>query len=100
VLKIYRSNFLTEGVIGQIPATGYGGNVNQSTIALCWIHEIEKELEENGKILQSKLSAEGEQCILGQFVDAYCKETNTIYQFQGCFSHGCKNVTMVTIKTL
>ena len=27
-LQIYRANFLTEDTIGQIPATGYGGNGN------------------------------------------------------------------------
>lgn len=41
-LKIYRSNFLTNNVIGQIPPSGYGGNVNQSAIALCWLRGIEK----------------------------------------------------------
>ena len=45
-LKIYRANFLTENTIGQIPTTGYGGNVNQSAIALCWISELQRELEE------------------------------------------------------
>ena len=24
-------------------------------------------------------------------VDGYCKETTTIYQFHGCYFHGCKN---------
>jgi tRNA(Glu) U13 pseudouridine synthase TruD len=22
-------------------------------------------------------------------VDGYCKETNTVYEFQGCYFHGC-----------
>ena len=22
-------------------------------------------------------------------VDGYCKETDTVYEFQGCFMHGC-----------
>jgi hypothetical protein len=56
-LKIYRANFLTEETIGQIPATGYGGNVNQSAIALCWISQLIKE----GLSLRSKLSPEGEE---------------------------------------
>jgi hypothetical protein len=36
-LKIYRSNFLTEETIGQIPTCGYGTDINQSAIALCWL---------------------------------------------------------------
>ena len=89
-LKIYRSNFLTNNVIGQIPPSGYGGNVNQSTIALCWLKDIERELEMEDKYLASKLSAEGEQRILGRRVDGYCAETCTIYQFHRCFYHGCE----------
>jgi hypothetical protein len=77
-------------VIGQIPPSGYGGNVNQSAIALCWLRGIEKELEEEDKHLASRLSAEGEQRILGRHVDGYCAETCTIYQFHGCFYHGCE----------
>ena len=88
-LKIYRSNFLTKNVIGQIPATGYGGNINQSTIALCWLKEISDELAENGLELISKLSVSGEQHIMGYYVDGYCADTCTIYQFHGCFFHGC-----------
>ena len=86
-LKIYRANFLTEETNGQIPATGYGGNVNQSVIALCWI----SQLIEEGISLRSKLSPEGEEKILNRFVDGYCAATNTIYQFHGCFFHGCRN---------
>ena len=89
-LKIYRANFLTEKTIGQIPASGYGGNVNQSVIALCWIGQLTQQLEEEGFSLRSKLSPEGETKILNRFVDGYCAETNTIYQFHGCFFHGCR----------
>ncbi len=31
----------------------------------------------------------GEKVILGKKVDGYSKETNTVYQFHGCFWHGC-----------
>jgi G:T-mismatch repair DNA endonuclease (very short patch repair protein) len=89
-LKIYRTIFLNEETIGQIPAQGYGGNVNQSTIALYWLRGVAEELRERGFLLSSKLSADGERCILGHFVDGYCESTRTIYQFHGCFFHGCK----------
>jgi G:T-mismatch repair DNA endonuclease (very short patch repair protein) len=90
-LKIYRSNFLEKNVIGQIPAEGYGGNVNQSTIALYWLRDVETALNENDLVLRSKLSPQGEIMILNKHVDGYCEGTNTIYQFHGCFFHGCKN---------
>ena len=62
--------------------------------------EIEDELRENSMQLNSRLSVGGETQILGHFVDGFCAETNTIYQFHGCFYHGCKNVTMVTHTTM
>jgi len=31
-------------------------------------------------------------------VDGYCKETTTIYQFHGCYFHGCKNWIRITIR--
>ena len=90
-LKIYRGNYLEKNTIGQIPTNGYGGvKVNQSVIALCWLREIEKELCEKGFILDSRLSVKGEQKILDRYVDGYCEQTRTIYQFHGCFYHGCK----------
>ena len=88
-LKIYRTNFLIQETIGQIPASGYGGNVNQSAIALRWLQEIEKDLYENGLELISKFSIEDEQRVMGHFVDGFCPETNAVYQFHGCFYHGC-----------
>ena len=42
-------------------------------------------------MLRSKLSPQGEIMILNKYVDGYCEGTNTIYQFHGCFFHGCKN---------
>ncbi|CAB3982959.1 DNA polymerase [Paramuricea clavata] len=88
-LKIYRSNFLVKDTIGQIPAKGYGTQVKQSVIALYWLREIETELHESDLFLQSNLSVEGETRVLGRYVDGYCKATRTIYQFHGCFFHGC-----------
>jgi G:T-mismatch repair DNA endonuclease (very short patch repair protein) len=32
-----------------------------------------------------------EQTILGRKVDGFDKTTNTVYQFHGCFWHGCPN---------
>ncbi|CAB3982341.1 DNA polymerase [Paramuricea clavata] len=89
-LKIYRSNFLVKDTIGQIPAKGYGTQVKQSVIALYWLREVENELAESDYFLQSNLSVDGETQIMGRYVDGYCESTRTIYQFHGCFYHGCQ----------
>ncbi len=87
-LKIYSACFLKRNTIGQIPAVGYSG-VKQSIYALCWLGDIEKDLNENDESLESALSENGERYILKRPVDGFCPETNTIYQFHGCFYHGC-----------
>ncbi len=87
-LKIYSACFLKKNTIGQIPAVGYSG-VKQSIHGLCWLDQIEKDLNESGNSLESALSARGEKVILKHSVDGFCPETNTIYQFHGCFYHGC-----------
>ena len=70
-----------------MPEMGYRGNVNQSLIALCWLHEINETCEP----IEYRLSREGERKILGRFLDSYCEESNTLYQFHWCFYHGCVN---------
>ncbi|GFY74898.1 uncharacterized protein TNIN_225431 [Trichonephila inaurata madagascariensis] len=45
---------------------------------------------EGHRILHA-LNGTGEQKIAGYSVDGFCKETNTVYQYQGCFHHGCEN---------
>lgn len=36
------------------------------------------------------MGAFGERKILDRYVDGFCEETNTVYQFHGCFYHGCE----------
>lgn len=52
--------------------------------------EVETELNIEGKTLNSKLSRNGETRILGRYVDGYCSQDRTVYQFHGCVYHGCK----------
>ena len=85
-LKIFRFNFLRKKCIGIIPATGYRGKVNQSLIGLVWLSEINKQL---GGRLEYKCSLTGEKKILDRYVDRFYN--NIVYQFRGCFFHGCPN---------
>jgi hypothetical protein len=55
------------------------GNVSKGE--KLWIHSIEEELGRN--IEQNKR--------IGRYnVDGYDEETNTVYEFLGCFFHGCR----------
>jgi hypothetical protein len=40
--------------------------------------------------IQHAHSPEGEKYICGRRVDGYNAKTNTVYQFHGCYWHGCK----------
>jgi G:T-mismatch repair DNA endonuclease (very short patch repair protein) len=66
----------------------------QETIAV--IKQSKKEMFSNGSItwlntfsnVQHALNG-GEINICGKKVDGFNKETNTVYQYHGCFWHGC-----------
>ena len=52
------------------------------------IEWLEFVIRTEGIVIQYKYSKEGQFKINGRFVDGYCKETNTIYQFHGDYWHG------------
>ncbi|CAH1099800.1 unnamed protein product [Psylliodes chrysocephalus] len=83
--KIFRRNFLKEGMIGIIPKH-YRWRDNQSQIgiqSLLW--------EENCRSINIHHAAKGrENVIAGAKVDGFCNETNQIFEFHGCIWHGCK----------
>ena len=53
-------------------------------MGLIWLQQVSKDKPR----FFSKLT-KGEKKIARAFVDRFDEETNTIYQFQGCFYHGC-----------
>ena len=84
-MHIFRSCFLREKTIGVLPSLGYRCRINQSIIALIWLEKISK----NKIHFFSKLHSCGEKKIGGDYVDGFDEDTNTIYQFHGCYYHGC-----------
>jgi len=86
--KVFRNRFLKPGTIGFIPGGGYSCNRNYSKKALLWILHMEEE--DNCKILHARNEREIRLPELPRFsVDGYCAETRTVYEFMGCFFHGC-----------
>ena len=81
-MAVYRSNYMPEKTIGvtkDVPKNTF------SKISIRWLKYI------SGKeYIQHEMSG-GEHFIstVG-LVDGFCKKTNTVYEFQGCFWHGCQ----------
>ena len=83
---IYRSRFLpvnTIGIADEAQVDTY------SVKSIKWLQYIAQK--ENIRIRHA--CNEGEKCIIANGktykVDVYCKDTKTIYQFHGCYWHGC-----------
>ena len=86
-MAIYKNEFLPEKTIGVMKETQPD---TYSFKSIKWMKYLEStnyikiQHALNGKEVKIKIN--------GQIykVDGYCKETNTIYQFHGCYFHGCK----------
>lgn len=77
------------------PQNGWSGNqVDQSQVALEWLHFEDWKLGETGRVRHVRNSRDGEVKVLTTaqeyFVDGYDQETKTVYEFHGCLYHGCK----------
>lgn len=84
---VYRSMLMETKTIGIIPLHGFNPSKIYSNIALQWIKYI--SYSEN-KFIQHLRN--GGEVKFGKYsVDGYCKDTKTIYEFNGCYWHGCGN---------
>lgn len=82
-MAIYRSKYLIENTIAILEEEFHKDTYSKESI--CWLDYI---MEQDKINIQHALN-DGEKILLGNRVDGYCEETNTVYQFHGCFWHGC-----------
>ncbi|CAH1104349.1 unnamed protein product [Psylliodes chrysocephalus] len=83
--KVFRRNFLKPNTIGIIPKRGYRWQDNQSTIAIRWLIWEGKQ-----RNINIQHAANGKEArIAGVKVDGYSEETRQIFEFEGCYYHGC-----------
>ena len=52
---------------------------------------VGKKISENKTRFFSELHSSGEKKIGGDYVDGFDEDMNTVYQFHGCYYHGCLN---------
>lgn len=81
---VFRKEFVSSPIM-LVPATGLTNRDNYSKISIQWL--TQESLTQN-IFIQHALNA-GEKRIGRYRVDGFCEETNTIYEFLGCFYHGC-----------
>ena len=93
----WRKHCLEEKTIAVEPLRGWrGAKVTHSAKALQWLYHEEESMQKKDpspdKILHVRNG--GEQCVTtstdSYFVDGFNPATNTVYQFNGCFWHGCR----------
>ena len=93
----YRKKCLQEYTIAAEPDRGWHGKSKPHSFAsMEWLHWIDHQLKQERHSTENVLAHagnKGEHMIrLGArkiHVDGYDSQTNTLYEFQGCFFHGC-----------
>ena len=88
----WRRENLEEELIVLKPQNGWRGNqVNQCKVGLEWLYFEDWKLRGVGCVRHGRNG--GEQKVLTPaavyFVDGYDSETTTVFEFQGCYYHGC-----------
>ena len=83
--KVYRSLYLKPEEIAVIPTHGYNYD-KQSVIALCWMDWM---AQQNQVHIRHAFNG-GEVVLNGHKCDGFDEQNDVIYQFHGCFFHGCE----------
>ena len=84
-MTIYRSNYMPNKTIAIVPE--YAKTDNFSKMSIMWLNYVS-----NGANIKHALNGGEKELAIGDKtykVDGFCEEDNTVYEFYGCFWHGC-----------
>ena len=84
-MTIYRSNYMPKKTIAIVPESVKTDNF--SKMSIMWLNYVS-----NGVNIQHALNGGEKRLTIDNKaykVDGFCEETNTIYEFYGCFWYGC-----------
>ncbi|CAH0559292.1 unnamed protein product [Brassicogethes aeneus] len=84
--KVFRRNFLQPNTIGIIPTNGYRLKDKSSQISLKWLY-LQESLFPGIKHAGNSQEIRLKEDLL---VDGFCATTNTVFEFDGCYFHGCE----------
>ena len=88
-MTIYRSNYMPKKTIAIVPE--YAKTDNFSKMSIMWLNYV---LTTKGLNIQHALNGGEKKLTIDDKtykVDGFCEETHTVYEFYGCFWHGCPN---------
>lgn len=83
---VYRRNFMLPKTIAIIPENGYNPKQKTSKKAILWLKYIASS---QNITIQHKNSIQGEYRCGKYFLDGIDIQNKTIYEFHGCYFHGC-----------
>ena len=86
--EVYRTNFLKKDTIA-IFNNDRQWKIKQSNVAVTWLSYISEKEDLYIKHVRNG----GEKRVGPYSLDGYCEETNTAYEFQGCFGTVAQNVS-------
>ena len=78
-MAAYRSKYIQPNTIAMVPSHGYINHTNYSPDSIRWLDYTAKVKNIH---IQHALNGAGECKILETSVDGFCRENNTVYQFQ------------------
>ena len=88
-MTIYRSNYMPGNTIAIV--NEYTKTDNYSKMSIIWLSYMAKakglDIQHALNMGEKKLTIDG----VTYKVDGFCEKTNTVYEFYGCFWHGCHN---------
>ena len=82
---VYRKTLMKPSTISIIPALGYNPEQITSVKAMQWLKY--QSFAFNIQIAHAKNG--GEKTVGKYLLDGFCEENKTVYEFYGCFWHGC-----------
>ena len=82
-----RQNRMKPNTIASEPLHGWRPNTNHSHVLLEWLHWEDSKLH---RIQHARNKGEFRIPNSNYTVDGYDQATKTVYEFQGCFWHGCR----------
>ena len=93
--RVFQKMFLKPDLIALEPRNGWRKHqVNQSQEPIEWLEFEDSKVGGMGRIQHVRFSRDGEVKVLtpaqAYFVDGFDQETRTVYEFHGCWYHGCK----------